>query len=512
METIQIKNDDEKTLLYIEGKKYWGYTFYNDGRVTAVDENIFKSFDMFILSKNQTKLPDENNYQVILDNETNFKHYFLNGKEDFLMLFLNNGEDAVAYSTDDEEKSEDKGQEENNSSLLKRFVHKNREIIIKARALFLGIVMFFSYLTFLPEVPISRDINKLFYGQVAMVDDLTVEQVISMINSSPKLQRQEKELLSNRKLFEFILNYSNQYGFTKFMYGQKLNKISIEKTNGVSHYSQLFNSTLFINDYRYYDDYMFSNFVSHISHEFIHMLQEGFHYNVLTEALADILSSEFFEGGHTSYSYFVQRTYKLMEIIGTEPIIRYVLGDDFGEIEKNVKPYLSIDEYNSFKNCLHVADVEDGRSKEKNEKMAKLDELLNKMYFNKFGKEPDENEPFKLCESPWFVKYYFNDEHFTQEESYCYKIHCIFPEGTDLSEIVEYVKTNKEYQKILIKRYQEEGESECPLFPNEDVPSYLKAAGIDDIAIMYEGIFLKGEKVFFEPSKKLTQNQGKGFN
>ena len=111
-----------------------------------------------------------------------------------------------------------------------------------------------------------------------------------------------------------------------------------------------------------------------------------------------------------------------------------------------------------------------------------------------------------------FIKYYFNDEHFTQEESYCYKVQHIFPEDTNDSEIIEYIKTNKEYQEVLIKRYQEEGEAECPMFSGEGIPTYLRTVGIDDIAYMHDGIFLKGERIFLEPSKNMFQNEGKGFN
>ena len=86
MNRIFITDDEKQTIMDVNKNIFKGCTFYNDGRVERITKKTFDIFKNFILSKDQTRLPNEGKYEVILDNKSGLKHYFLDKKEDFEML------------------------------------------------------------------------------------------------------------------------------------------------------------------------------------------------------------------------------------------------------------------------------------------------------------------------------------------------------------------------------------------------------------------------------------------
>ena len=101
MDIVRIHDKTSNIVLYLDKNKYFGYKFNNDNTIEKVDKNVFKYFDFLVCSNDFKRLADEGEYNVILDNETNFKHYFKGGSEDYQMFCLNNGKDALSYNSKD---------------------------------------------------------------------------------------------------------------------------------------------------------------------------------------------------------------------------------------------------------------------------------------------------------------------------------------------------------------------------------------------------------------------------
>lgn len=97
MEMIIINGDKEDIIAYLDKHTLTSYRFLPDNTVENIGEKIYDYFD-FLTPKSQhtLRLPNEGNYDVLLNLETNFKHYYQNGKQDFAMFFSNNGQIAIA--------------------------------------------------------------------------------------------------------------------------------------------------------------------------------------------------------------------------------------------------------------------------------------------------------------------------------------------------------------------------------------------------------------------------------
>ena len=87
------------------------------GQKQTIDENIIINIIKNIITCHKPKLLYKDNYEVYLDEETNFKHFYKNNKEDYLKFFLENGQEAILFN--------EKG---NNKYTVKRFVIKGIEI------------------------------------------------------------------------------------------------------------------------------------------------------------------------------------------------------------------------------------------------------------------------------------------------------------------------------------------------------------------------------------------------
>ena len=100
MERIVIEDSNKKTIINIQNRTISGYSFYHDEKVKELTKDDLDIFKLFFLSNNNKRLPNEGKYTVILDNITGLKHYFINGKEDFIQLFFNNREEGTLYKVE----------------------------------------------------------------------------------------------------------------------------------------------------------------------------------------------------------------------------------------------------------------------------------------------------------------------------------------------------------------------------------------------------------------------------
>ena len=426
MERIVIEDSNKKTIINIQNRTISGYSFYHDERVKELTKEDLNIFKLFFLSDNNKRLPNEGKYTVILDNITGLKHYFINGKEDFIQLFFNNGEEGTLY------KVENKGLKDNGYRKKEKLSMKERVFKIGntfVRCTSIALLYFFIAVFSVNAVNVIRNPNSIYeIGPVPILSivtgskDLTVDDLVRKIKASERLDTEDQVYLANRDFLEDILVYANQYNYTKYDYNIKFHNIGVKtfKKRGTTRGFYLAigdPNSLYISEVALTDD----EYNDVISHEFVHLCQTGINYNLLTEASAEILSYEYFEGTKMlSYKKEVYLVKKLMEIIGPEPIMHYTIGGNFDYIEKAVSPYLSDSEYYQFTKCLIRKSEGDLFYNEKREEENRdsLDNLLTKIYERKFNRSIDDDPVMPLLNDPNLVRYYFNHRKIEKEGSY----------------------------------------------------------------------------------------------
>ena len=427
MERILIEDENRNIIIDIQDKVLKGCSFYHDGKIESLKKEDLNIFKEFILSKDQKVLPNEGEYKVVLDNKTGFKHYFLNGVESYIMFFLNNGEDGEVYKVENIGLTDNGWRKEEHLSFKEKIFRLGGKVVHATCHGLMYVIMVVLIANSFYVVSNPKIINDL--GPIPILSivtgskDIEVNDLIKKIRSSEYLETEDQLFLANKDFLEDIVKYVNSSNYSKFEYSTKFNDISIktfkpEKYRNGYYRPMVDPNSLYIAD-NCLTDKLFKNI---ISHEFIHLCQCAINYNVLTEATAEILSYEYFEDSSlTSYPQEVYLTKKLMEIIGPEPILYYVIGGNFDYISKAIKPYLTDKEYRVFLNDLSRPNRGDiGYNEEEvQKKFDSLDRLLDKVYENKYGISTSDDIAITLLKtSTTLTRYYFNERKIKKEGSY----------------------------------------------------------------------------------------------
>ena len=338
MEVIFMEIDTDKIILNINDNKITGHIFHSDNTVDPIDKSILNYFDFLKLSSNYTRLPDEDDYHIYLDNETNYKHYFKNGVEDYKMFYLNNGEDATVYDEKD-------GKRELLNK-IKKFVRKNMTVFLTMEitiALLTGIYVI--------------DWNNRMMGPYEVKEyqpDVTLEEVRDLIYASP-IEDKYKDFLYEEEYYKIALPEINQSNFTKKLFRDSTTNLEIkfEELDWCKGYYQRSNPNVLHISTKLKDTDAEWNT---ILHERKHSEQGSFRYSMFHEALAEIISYEFNELCYdTSYSECIQAVRELIEIIGPEPLWHFHFSGDAKKIFESVEPYLTVEEFMEFKYCISTA-------------------------------------------------------------------------------------------------------------------------------------------------------------
>ena len=394
MELIHIRENNINTTIYIDDKKYYGYR-YIDNHVESVDNlDVMK---LFILSKDYTKLSKYQKYDVYLDNQTGLKHYFCNEIENINLLFSNNGIYAINYQGKNHQLSDNK-----------IFNFHNRLIICTL----LGLTLALGSIN-LPAAKVVNSVNIL-------INDYEISDIKKMIDSSPYLTTEEKEYLYNEQFINDYLDIINSSYYEKNKVAECFQGISIVGYNNIEHdhqagyYSTNTPSTLYVKDYKSFDESKKGT----LAHEYAHLNQTISGYNLIFEASADIITKEYFYQDYKfSYSTQVKLLKKMMEIIGPYPVWYYNFTGDFSKIEERVMPYLTPEEYQKFLNDLSF----DYDNNETNKpKYKELNEILDNLYYAIYQEDIKEDEIITLIEkdNKNLVRYYFNQSMINEENSY----------------------------------------------------------------------------------------------
>lgn len=259
--------------------------------------------------------------------------------------------------------------------------------------------------------------------------DLSLEDVYNKIYSSSRILDDEMDYLYNEQFFNDIFPYVNSNQISKYNLNNKLNDLNIKVYEDdplgnklLGYYSPSDSNSLHIN----------GNYASYIQydvlpHEFIHLcqdhyrvLQEGGTYNLIIEACAEIMAHEYYDAIEDAYKTEIYLVKKLMEIIGSKPIMEYNFTGCFGRVEEELLKYVSVDELNEIKNLLTMEynnSINYNRDEE-NKRKERLNTILDTVFERKYGYPSNEDPVVANLLNYNLERYYFNTSKINQEHSF----------------------------------------------------------------------------------------------
>lgn len=430
------KNMDEINFIYKDiDNKFIGVNINKDG----VGDFDYHSLNYFIknvkFNDRCIKIDNDNDYDIYYNPFTNYKHYIKDDKEDFLMFYLKNGNDALLYKENYKNKKDKKNK-------FKNFIFDC-----------VYITCFSLLWTYLLNNPVwdiidykiySNDRN-ISYESVINYDNISIDDYINKIMKCTNLTEEEKELLANEQLLKDITPYYNDTYMEKLI-NIKMNDIDIEfypaekHTDRDGYYSFLQLNILHLSDrYKYpYDiDEVVNRRKEVTVHEYIHLLQSYYEYHYIQEAVTEIIKNEYYDMHMSSYHQPVNNIKLLIDIIGPEPILKSSFGGDSKELENILADNLSLDDYKKlmFYFRLKPVDIDENKDKE-------IRELLCNLYKNMYGRDITVDEDI-LYDLFYTGKYEFDNN----------KIYLNKSKMEDIEEYEIYVKGSKEElcEKGLIK-------------------------------------------------------------
>ena len=353
-----------------------------------------------ILSTKLTFLRKEDEYDVYVD-EVDNKRYFKNGKENYVLFFINNGINAIEYDNEGEKGTEKK--------LDSKFYKVVFGVSIVNVSLVLGLLAMYNK---------GQEVSILFEEKdFKDTDMITESEIIDYINKSNNISDDEKKAIISEDLFSDVLYYSNDK--RNYELRAKFSDISIknydDKNNTLGYYDPIDISTLHLRDGEY---------DGVLEHEFIHMLQDNNEYYYIREASAELVSHEYYECKIDSYVDEVKNLKLLIELIGPESIMECNFSGDVTNFENNIKKYLDEKDSKRLLKLFKTPSDEINDEKEKTQELNKeIEELLHKMYYNKTGENIVTNEYLKNYDSINFDKRIYLNQHkenYYKESSYEY--------------------------------------------------------------------------------------------
>lgn len=348
--SIENINKDEINYIYRDdNNNFIGLNINKDG----IGNFDYESFNYFIKNFKYNdkciKVSKYNDYDVYFNPVTNFNHYVKDGKEDFLMFYLKNGNDELLYWGD-------------------IFLDRGRD---KVKSFFCGLIKYICcgvLCTIVIKLESSDIIdykkyvndNNISYASYIDYNNVSIDDYIDKIMYSGNLKEDEKKLLANEQLLTDITPYYSDKYSSKVI-NSKLYDINIEffpaenKIGVEGYYNPLTPNTIHMSDkYKYPYDIVeiVEKRKNILVHEYIHMLQSNCVYNYLKEGTAPIIANEYYGIPIENNNKNINNTKLLIDIIGPEPILKSVFGNDSKELENIFADNLSLDEYKKIVNYL----------------------------------------------------------------------------------------------------------------------------------------------------------------
>ena len=434
--------------------RFHGFTI-KDTLLTKFDTSSFNILNMFILGKNQKDIGMQDGYKVILDLDSNLYHFFKYGKEDFEKLYYYNGEYATMHNDEPI-----KGKTES-----RKFIFKVCRLVEFATiSLFIQIITYQS-LTILhnnlnshnnnTEIiteTVSESITKPiwytvdeerhiaflsddFLGHVTFsfedeeavyVKGITADDIKDAIYRSSALDEKEKDFLWNEQLITDLIPYykGTNYDILTRIKHREIDIIPFteEEINDeanptrTGYYSG--DNVLHIRNYNSNTLEISSDMQGCVGHEYIHLLQGDSPYDFLRESVAEIMSHEYFLNcGDLTYDYSYsdacRYTKVLMEIVGTDPIMKTIFSDDPTNLEEEIKTYFTEEDCNEFLDTIKLSPYYHKPN------YSRLEELLAILYKNKFNSDMQDNPLImNILENQEHNRIYFNSDLMNTNPSY----------------------------------------------------------------------------------------------
>lgn len=381
-----IRNSDNSyELLKVIDGKLGAFHVSKDGFSKSDSKYINTVLNKLRFNSNCIYLTDVDGYSIYYDSETGFKHFMKEDKEDFEMFVRANGKDATMYlSSDSKNKKRKPGKK-----IARAFGMSVLSITI--------ILGSFDVFHIREMYGVNEDLIVLGIYSVPGLYDLYKTGPMDYIDAIEAINDSEfdaidKQLLGNEELLKLVFKY---YEGTPMKYtaNAKFNDIKLRVYNGDEGEREAQNygyySILEPNVLNVHKDSMSSTLV----HEFIHLLQaDAGYYSYLDEAVATLMTKEFYNLDSPSYPDAVDNLKLLISIVGPEPIYKLVFGGDDSDLLKIFRDNLTNDEVISL--------VDELRSSPSNTKESEqyqyVRESLFKLYKNMYGSDISDNAELAL--------------------------------------------------------------------------------------------------------------------
>lgn len=440
--------ESRKYNFYSDNNEYW-VTYADNEYIHYLTEEETKELLRLAFSSKIKYSHNENGYDIFLDTMGN-KRYFKDGKENYGLFFLNNGESALL--TVDEEKTNGK-----NDSTIKR-------IIVNIE---LGLATFLLTLTMNNLLQLAElRYHQWEYSRIP-IERLEVKEASYLIDDSSDLSPEEKQYFKNIVFLVDVLKTAEPSRAEELR--QRLTEFGIltftedelndpNKYDVAGYYNDIIkNNKIHLRDYTYFDHAA--------AHEFVHLCQDPSCPHYIREACAEIMAHEYFEKDMNTYYEARENITYLMEIIGPQPIVECNFKGDTTSFRSAIREYLNEEDTTELMNELY--------KEPKKADHNKIRKLLEKMADKKFENQDDviaQKQQIEL-RSKYRSKsggYYFNQ----LKSGY-------FINNYELSN-TEISKTYNREEDKDIKRLKYNKVRVCE---NEELKAILETSEYDDCAI-----------------------------
>lgn len=272
-------------------------------------------------------------YKVYYDKEMDLKHFLLNGKENYEMLFRYNGLDAFLYH-----------EKNKKINMTKKFIGFGMSIIIALSGLQFLESKNFNIKTD-PDIYITHSISDVIglYSK----EPINYLDAIDSIKSS-NFPDEVKDIISNESFLKLVFSYykGSALEYTARLKFENLSLKPFEEGQYFENRQEVngYYSPLNVNVIYSKNTSEFYNQV--IVHEFIHLLQaENYKYLYLVEASAELITSELLNISPTTYLPAIENLKLLINIIGPEPVYELIFAGDDTNLSNILKNNLSIQDY-----------------------------------------------------------------------------------------------------------------------------------------------------------------------
>ena len=429
----------------------------NNNSINSLDKEEIRNLIKTLLSSKLTYLEKYNDYDVYID-EANNKRYYKNGIEDIFMFLNNNGVSAINCL----------GNSKASSKIYKLIVSTIVfEIILSSTVL----------IPFVGDPTIRKKIDT----SISYINKLTSDELINSIETSKYLSEEDKKLLSNEAYFNFMLEYSDpirNYSIRNCFDNVNIKTFTSEEVpNADGYYDPLNPNTIYI--LKKVDNNPY--YTSIATHEFIHLTQAQNKYAYIKETATEIIKREFYNESILDYQPYIIRLKALMEIIGSETIAECNYKGDTDSFEKAINKYLNPEEAKQLLELFTTSAVSlNDPNFNGTELNSKIDNYIAKMYYNKTGKDINDDLMMKAIYSDkannrvYFnntLDNYYNDFYLTTDkklieetnvsdivnsdrvEKYIYNSHEAF-ESNGTTTIRYTTKTTKDFSEIPLEPAQ----------------------------------------------------------